>query len=115
MQENILTHLTNPDEFWTPYPLSTVARNSPSYDSGTLWRGPTWINMNYIFVEALTKIGRNDLANELRDRTLALIAQNDGFYEFYKSDVGHPGEDAAPMFGWTAALFIDLCHQVSRE
>ena len=115
IQENILAHLTNPDKFWTNYPLSTVARNSPSYDPDTMWRGPTWVNMNYIFIEALTKIGRSDIANELRDRTLALISQNDGFYEFYNSDTGQPGGGAAPMFGWTAALFIDLVHQVNQE
>jgi hypothetical protein len=115
MQENILAHLINPDEFWTNYPLSTVARNSSSYDPDTMWRGPTWVNMNYIFIEALTKVGLRDLANELRDRTLDLIAQHSGIYEFYNSETGEPGSYAAPIFGWTAALFIDLVQQISRE
>jgi glycogen debranching enzyme len=114
IQEKILAHLTNPDKFWTNYPPSTVARNSRSYEPDTMWRGPTWLYMNYIFTEVLTKIGHSDLADKLKDQTLALIAQSDGFYEFYNSETGQPGSGAAPMFGWTAVLFIDLVQQVSR-
>jgi putative isomerase len=115
IQSKILGHLTNKDEFWGPYPLATVARNTPSYSPETMWRGPTWANINYIFIEALTRIRRNDLANELRDKTLALIMKNEGIYEFYNSETGEPGENATPMFGWTAAIFIDLVLQFGKE
>lgn len=42
--------------FDTPYPLPSVATNSPNYDphnqeSDRLWRGPTWINMNWYLGE----------------------------------------------------------------
>jgi glycogen debranching enzyme len=80
-----------------------------------MWRGSTWANINYIFIEALNRIGRNDLAHQLRDETLALIMKNEGIYEFYDSESGEPGEQAAPMFGWTAAVFIDLVLRVSKN
>ncbi len=33
-----------------------------------------------------------ELADQLRDETLTLIAQKDGIYEFYHSETGKPGE-----------------------
>lgn len=115
VQYKLVDHLTDKDEFWGPYPLATVARNCPSYSSKTMWRGPTWANINYIFIEALTRIGKIDLANKLRDETLDLIMKNEGIYEFYDSEKGEPGEHATPMFGWTAAIFIDLVLQFGME
>jgi glycogen debranching enzyme len=80
-----------------------------------MWRGPTWANINYIFIEALNRIGRNDLAHQLQDEAPALIMKNEGIYEFYDSESGGPGEHAAPMFGWTAAALIDLVLQVGEN
>jgi len=77
-----------------------------------MWRGPVWININYIFIETLQRVGRRALAEELRSRTLDLVARNDGVYEFYDPERGTPPDQAAPMFGWSAALFIDLCLQL---
>ncbi|MCJ7717628.1 MAG: hypothetical protein MUO54_14055, partial [Anaerolineales bacterium] len=85
VQEQLLSHLTDSDEFWTNYPLATVSKKSSSYNPNTMWRGPTWANINYIFIEALRQIERHDLADQLRDSTLKLIMQNDGIHEFYNS------------------------------
>jgi len=111
IEAQLVAHLTDPDLFWAPHPLSTVARNAPSYAPGTMWRGPVWININYIFVEALERIGRDELAGELRRRTIELVAANPGVHEYYNPEDGTPPESAAPVFGWSAALFIDLCLQ----
>ena len=115
VEARLVEHLNNPDLFWGPYPLSTVARTSDAYAPTTMWRGPVWININYIFVEALKRVGRFELAEQLRRRTLALVARNEGIYEFYDPEQGTPPEMAAPMFGWSAALFIDLCLQQSSS
>jgi glycogen debranching enzyme len=115
VRDRLIGHLTEPEEFWAEHPLRTVARNTASYDPETMWRGPVWANINYIFVEALRQVGRHDLARELRDKTLRLIAGQDGLYEFYNPETGAPGERAVPMFGWTAAAFIDLALQATRE
>ena len=37
--------LTDPNTFWTQYPLPSVALNDPSYDHHQMWRGPTWIKI----------------------------------------------------------------------
>lgn len=111
----LLSHLTNPAEFWTPYGLPTVARNDPLYDPETMWRGPVWANVNYFFIEALQKIGKKDTAAELRRRTLDVVSTQGDIYEYYNPETGQPPPRAANIFGWTSAVFIDLAIQAHQE
>lgn len=110
----LLAHLTNPDEFWGRYALPTVAYNDPAYDSAKMWRGPVWANVNYFFVEALQRIGEYELSSELREKTLNLITVQAGMREYYDSQTGKPPATAAPIFGWSAATFIDLAIQANE-
>ena len=113
--DRLLAHLTDPELFWTHYPIPTVARNDSRYDPSQMWRGPTWVNINYLFCEGLERSGQVELAWELRRRTLDLIMQHDDMYEYYHPDTGMHPPKAAPLFGWTAAVFIDLAIQASKE
>lgn len=113
IRERLIEHLTNPKEFWGDYPIPSVARNDEHYDPETMWRGPVWVNINYFFIEALQQIGRTDLAEALRTKTLDLIMEQVSIYEYYNAETGEPPETAADMFGWTAAVFIDLAIQAS--
>src|SRR5574341_533666 len=113
--KRLLIHLKDPAEFWGDFTLPTVARKDPAYDPGKMWRGPVWANINYFFVEALQRIGEKDLARELRDKTLNLIMSQPGIYEYYNSETGEPPATAAPMFGWTAAVFIEFALQATAE
>jgi putative isomerase len=115
VEAHLVGNLIAPDLFWAPYPLRTVARSEPDYAPTTMWRGPVWININYIFIEALARVGRENLAGELRRRTIELVARNRGIYEYYSPQDGVPPGKAAPMFGWSAALFIDLCIQACNR
>lgn len=112
--DRLVAHLHNPQSFWTRYPLPTVAANDEKYDPFQMWRGPVWININYIFVEALTRAGYPALARELTERTLALVMSQNDIYEYYHPDTGIAPPKAAPMFGWSAACFIDLAIRMSR-
>lgn len=112
--KSLLAHLTNPDEFWGRYGLPTVACTDPAYDPAKMWRGPMWANVNYFFVEALERIGEHGLASDLRERTLNTIASQPGMREYYNSQTGEPPATAAPIFGWSAATFIDLAIQANE-
>ena len=113
IRDRLLAHLRNPEEFWGQVAIPTVARNDPCYDPETMWRGPVWANINYFFIEALTQIGEEALARELCEKTLQLVMDHSGIYEYYSSDSGLPPPAAAGAFGWTAAVFIDLAIQAS--
>jgi hypothetical protein len=115
IRDRLIDHLTNPDEFWGEHIIPTVSRSDPHYDPTTMWRGPVWTNINYFFVEALQQVGMDDLAHTLRDKTLELVTNHPSVYEYYNAETGERPEEAADIFGWTAAVFIDLAVQASRE
>ena len=111
----MIKHLLNPKEFWGDYAIPTVACNDPHFEPDTMWRGPVWVNINYIFIEALRQVGEHDLANELLAKTLSLLMSQPGMYEYYHAKSGSPPATAAQAFGWTAAVFIDLAIQASGQ
>lgn len=115
INQRLVEHLTNPHEFWTKYALPSVAVNDPHYDSEEMWRGPVWVNINYFFIEALRQIGYDQIADQLQEKTLELIMGQPSIYEYYNAETGHPPQKAAEIFGWTAAVFIDLVIQASQE
>jgi len=112
--DRLIAHLTDPNEFWTRYPIPTVAQSDPRFDPEQMWRGPTWVNINYLFIEGLSRCGHADLAAQLRDRTLDLIMQRDDIFEYYHPVTGARPPKAAPIFGWTSAVFIDLAIKASN-
>ena len=114
IRDKLIAHLKNPDEFWGPFVIPTVARNDPNYDPDTMWRGPVWANVNYFFIEALEQIQEYELANELRSRTLDLIMSHSNIYEYYNAETGDVPSKAAEIFGWTASVFIDLAIKASQ-
>jgi len=115
IKKRLVAHLKNPDEFWGKHMIPTVARNDPAYNLEAMWRGPIWANVNYFFVEALQKVGEIELARELRHKTLDMIMEQPGIHEYYNPETGRPPAAAAKMFGWTAAVFIELALQETSE
>lgn len=114
MSERLIQHLTDPGNFWTRYPIATVSKGDPTYNPNQMWRGPTWVNINYMFCEGLERVGHVELARELRQRTLDLIMLHNDIYEYYHPETGIHPPKAAPVFGWTSAVFIDMAIQATR-
>lgn len=113
-------HLRSPDEFWTPLPVPSVAADEESF-CDDMWRGPVWINYNYMIIEGLRRYQFDEDADALSQKTIAAVArwwEQDGvIYEFYdpadavspsalhrKGKVGTCIKD----YHWSAALFVDL-------
>lgn len=109
--ERMLDNLRDPNLFWTDYPLATVGINDPKFDPNQMWRGPAWMNINYLFIEALTRRGADDLAVKLRRDSLKTVMRHPDIYEYYNPLTGERPPKAAPIFGWTSAVFIDLALQ----
>ena len=49
----LVGHLTDGRQFWSRYPVPSVAMDDPKYDPLKMWRGPTWVNINYLLIEGL--------------------------------------------------------------
>ncbi len=115
ISDRLVSHLIDEHQFWSHYPVPTVALNDPHYTPFQMWRGPTWANVNYLLVEGLQKSGFSDLAQELRYRTLDMIAGQQDIYEYYHPETGENPPKAAANFGWSSAVFIDLAIQATLD
>lgn len=115
ISDRLIAHLSSPDEFWTTYPIPSVACNDPKHNPNQMWRGPTWVNVNYLFIDGLARSGYANVARGLRDKTLDLLMQHDDLYEYYNPSTGEPPLDAASVFGWSSAVFVDLAIKASRD
>lgn len=81
------------------------------YNPRKYWRGPVWINLNWMLYKGLIAYGYDDIANRLKKDTIEIIEKN-GFHEYFdprkemheEGKAGYGGKD----FSWSAALFIDL-------
>jgi len=79
--EALFKHLANPDEFWRPHMIPTLAANQPMYDSsGHYWLGGVWAPTNYMVIKGLEKYGQYDLANQIADNHINKIAEV--FFDF---------------------------------
>lgn len=95
----------NPGAPWYP---TSVAKDDRSFDPRRYWRGPVWVNINWLLVTSLEDAGHHDEARRLAEVTLELVSQS-GFWEYY--DVGTGEGLGCRQFSWTAAAVIDLCRR----
>ena len=111
--EKLVHHLTKTfvkNDQWILCP--SCAADEPSFNPLKYWRGPVWININWMLHEGLQNYGYTELAERLKKDTLYL-AENHGMYEYF--DARPENENAlakrgigADLFSWTAALYLDL-------
>ncbi|MDF1548655.1 MAG: trehalase family glycosidase [Bacteroidales bacterium] len=66
-------HLLNPKEFWTDYPIPSVALSEPSFSEENMWRGPVWPNVNWLICLALEQQGYKDIAKQLALKTVYML------------------------------------------
>jgi len=86
--ELMVKELLRSDLLYTPFPFSTISTKDPTY-STDMWRGGSWINLNYFIIKGLLNYGYTDLANEIKFKTLDGIKkwykETGVIYEFYDS------------------------------
>jgi hypothetical protein len=82
----LVTALQDESRFNTRFPLSSVAVSTPGW-STDMWRGATWINMNYLCILGFEKQGMPGIAKEIRritiDRIRHYYEQTGVIYEFF--------------------------------
>ena len=124
-------HLRNPETFGTPFPVPSVAACQARDEAKDMWRGPVWINLNWLIAEGLDRYGFTELSTELRDKTRAEIERHavthGTLFEFYDAQretdpprlyrKGACAPEKSPYnqvfhdYGWTATLYADLCYR----
>lgn len=104
----LLAALADPERYALPWAVPTVSAADPDFSAERMWRGPVWVNTNALVVEGLRASGRQELARELAERTVALVVHGGGPHEYFNPLTGEKARTATTAFGWSAALFLDL-------
>lgn len=108
----MIEHLYTPEflgKDLTSWTIPSVAKNDPGYTNTTYWKGPAWLNINYLVRDGLLRNGKGNVHAEkiaayLRDRSIEMI-NTAGFFEYFNPISGSP--HGGHNFSWSAALVID--------
>lgn len=88
--EQLVSHLKNPDEFWRDMVFPSLSASHSEYRSnGGYWRGAIWAPTNYAIIKGLETVGHNSFAKEASERYVQ------GLYEVF-SQTGTLWENYAP-------------------
>ncbi len=89
-RQQMLLHMFNEEEFFTPVPFATLSRDDLNYDpTGGYWLGSVWPPTNYVAIYGLRENGYPELAREAAIKYLnamCRVAENPiyrGIWEAY--------------------------------
>ncbi len=130
--EALVSCLQDPEDFCAPFPIPSISKKDATYGSD-MWRGPVWINYNYMISEGLAAFGFTALAAQIRRRTVEVLNQwyetYSTIFEFYDCENQTPpprlyrkGVTVEPYnfhirpqairdYGWSNTLLFDLLMQ----
>jgi glycogen debranching enzyme len=109
----ILSALRDPSQFFSPAGIRSLSATDPLYVHGvggrgvnSNWRGPVWVPMNYLLIQALSDVDPG-LAADVRENVVETVEDdwsNTGrMHEFFDGDTGE-GLGADNQAGWTALV-----------
>jgi neutral trehalase len=78
--QRLVDVLKDHKQFWLHHPIPSVPLNSEYFSAERYWQGPTWVNTNWLIIEGLERYGFKEVANDLRQRTIAMVT-NAGPYQ----------------------------------
>lgn len=118
----ILNIIEDPVYLWTEYGLRSLATNDTFYNhpngpgDNPYWRGPIWININYLTLKALHYYSNTDtihktrivdiytrLRNNVQNTIIRSYIKTGYFWEQY-NDLNGEGIRGHPFTGWTCLL-----------
>ena len=73
------------------------------------------MNVNYLLIEGLERSGFPDVAWAFRRSSLEMMYGRGGIYAYFHPQPGGKPPEAAAIFGWSSAIFIDVAIQEVRE
>ncbi|CAL1530223.1 unnamed protein product [Lymnaea stagnalis] len=127
--EQILKDITDPNKLWTDFGLRSLSRTSKFYGrfntehDPPYWRGPIWININYLCLSALNHYRvvagpyqetaqtiytnlRNNLVNNIKKE----YERTGYIWENYNDSTGE-GKGSHPFTGWSALVVLMMAEK----
>lgn len=126
--ERMVRQLSAPGKFGTPFGVPSISRVSEAAYAKDMWRGPVWVNINYLIAAGLRRYGFTTEADRLLRETMNEIEKfylkYGTFFEFYddRKECDPPqllrkrslDPDDSPFhqvffdYGWTGTLYLDM-------
>ncbi|KAI7852089.1 glycoside hydrolase [Circinella umbellata] len=114
-------------ELWSPYGLRSLSASDPKYRTGEVyWRGPIWMNINYLTLQSLhnnyinvsgpyqeqaqriyTNLRNNIIKNVYKD-----YRKTGYVWEQYDDETGE-GKRVHPFTGWTSLVLLIMGEEYS--
>ncbi|MGC6479212.1 MAG: MGH1-like glycoside hydrolase domain-containing protein [Flavobacteriaceae bacterium] len=96
------------------YLCASFDPNDINFNPKKYWRGPVWINLNWILFQGFKRYNNHKLAERIKQDSLELIDKAD-FYEYFdpikanhqQGKCGYGGTN----FSWSAALTLSFIHE----
>ena len=120
----ILQDLKNPSKLWTPYGLRSLSKSASIYmkknteHDAPYWRGPIWININFLTVRALhnyslkvgpyqeeAKVMYEKLRKALIENVVKQYLETGYVWEQYNDRTGQ-GQGCRPFTGWSSLIVL---------
>ena len=125
--QRLAAHLDNPFTFASPVPLPSAILTAETTNPHDMWRGPMWMNTNWLVAKGFEQAGQTAIALKIRQQSMREVERwylkRGSLFEFYdesgaispdnlprKGPVqwGDPYHQAIHDYGWTATLYADL-------
>ncbi|KAG2209253.1 hypothetical protein INT47_005545 [Mucor saturninus] len=122
---SILDMIENEHELWSPYGLRSLSASDEFFGTGeNYWRGPIWININYLTLQSLYKnyihvpgpyqAQAQKIYTKLRDAVIRNVYKNykkTGYvWEQYSENDGK-GLKSHPFTGWTSLILLIMAEE----
>ncbi|MBQ9922383.1 MAG: hypothetical protein IJO52_09350 [Clostridia bacterium] len=95
--EKVIKHLFDPNEFYTPTPFASLAKDDLNYDpTGGYWLGGVWPPTNFAAIRGLYENGYSELSAEASKKFLDAMVKVDsdekygGIWEVYSPEENAP-------------------------
>jgi hypothetical protein len=90
------------------FAVPSFDRGAPGFSQRRYWRGPVWLNINWLLYQGLKLYGFEDYAAWVK-RAIVGLPLRYGFYEYYNPEEGRG--HGAEGFSWTASLLLDVLYE----
>lgn len=118
--EHIFKILKDPNHLWSPYGIRSLSKSDPYFGTGeNYWKGPIWINMNFLLLSSLHanyintegpyKEQASQIYSELRSNLITNMFENyerTGFIWEQYNPINGQGQRSHPFTGWSSLIVL---------
>ncbi|KNC51142.1 glycoside hydrolase family 63, partial [Thecamonas trahens ATCC 50062] len=121
----LLDHMADPDTLWSPGGIRSLSATDPYYGTGeNYWKGPVWMNINYMALAALAnkyavdegphRARAQQIYASLRANVVDTIVSNyieTGYFWEQYSPTNGVGQRTHPFAGWTTLVVLIMAEE----